>query len=284
MSMSRKSPLVMEAAQVTGWQDFVTVSSETAIVPVGGQSIQLHRDASNGLSATGTPSDLEADHRRLMHTVERHNLPVKFAAYALMVKQPIVFRCGERFGFDMVLMPIELDPTYDVQTRTLQMPVEAQRDVAAIRKAKIDFDELYIAHEVRPNTIRAGEPVPAQLVRPDVSDIRAKAHSIADGASDPAGSFWSLVRGTWDVVDSVGSAGLRAGTAAANTMGRIAGDVMTSLNPPRPVRPPTVSVSSSTSYDPILFGVIANKRHKVNGSVYGRFYRLTSWYWAVEGG
>ncbi|CAG0947370.1 hypothetical protein ANRL1_04029 [Anaerolineae bacterium] len=282
--MSRKSPLVMEAAQVTGWQDFVTTSSETAIVPVGGQSIQPHRDALNGLSMTEMPSDLKADHCRLMHAVERHNLPVKFAAYAPMVNHPIIFRCGERFGFDMVLIPIELDPTYDVQTRTLQMPVEAQRDLVAIRKAKIDFDELFIAHEVRPYTIQAGEPVPAHLVRPDVSDIRAKAQSIADGASDPAGSFWSLVRGTWDVVDSVGSAGLRAGSAAANTMGRIAGDVMNSLNPPRPMRTPTMSVSSSTSYDPILFGVIANKRHKMNGSVYGRFYRLTHWYWTVEGG
>jgi hypothetical protein len=70
--------------------------------------------------------------------------------------------------YDMVTIPLSEDPLYTQRDR-FPIPRKVLNHLRNLQKMSVDFDTLYIVHEIPKDTLRSGDPLPLDLVDPPPS-------------------------------------------------------------------------------------------------------------------
>lgn len=194
---------------------------------------------------------LAIQHESLMQRVHDRGLATRFLGYAPMFRgHPKIFR-GQRS--DWAMMNLTDDPTF-VDGRMI-VPRVVARDIRKTLKAGIDFDAIYVAHEIPTNSVQLGQKVPLDLIMPPPPQRLLR--RIAWIERIVAG-WWS---GIWSTTRGV-LAGAAMGVAVATF-------------------PLSVAFASA---DPILFGVNFASDYIYGSDPIGMWYYLTHWDWSQQRG
>lgn len=111
-------------------------------------------------------------HTEIVSKVEEHHLPIQFLGYAPLFQEMRVY-AGQ--GADWVMMNLTDDPSFKVQQNwvlgpkgRLIVPENVYKDIQSYRKTGIDFDAIFIAHEIDQGQVHSGMPVPVELLLPPI--------------------------------------------------------------------------------------------------------------------
>ena len=189
-------------------------------------------------------------YRRTLYLAEHHNLSLLFLGYAPVFSGIRVYR-GR--GCDWAMMQLGDDPVYSFHRQRLYAPKPVIEQMERLVQAGIEFDAIFIAHEIPLGSVKPGEPVPLELVIPPPHPEVRRRLSFLES---------TLIR-WWEFVTKVltGTAKVVAITAMSTGAG----------------------VAALAAQDPVLFGVQFDAAWQVNGQPVGMWYYLTHWYWP-EGG
>jgi len=191
------------------------------------------------------PHTLIQQHQRTTALATDKNLPIRFLGYSPIFTGTRVYR-GQ--GCDWALMNLTSDPLFYANGEKLIIPAAAATDIKTAVKAGINFDAMFIAHEIPSGSVKPGESVPLELIAPPPPPQVKQRLEKLDAAAE---TFWQ------GVVSAIGGIlGAAAATASA-------------------VAFPLALV------DPVLFGVYVNDSWIFNGKPFGMWYYVTHWYWPV---
>ncbi|HEU5101919.1 MAG TPA: hypothetical protein VFU22_23015 [Roseiflexaceae bacterium] len=106
--------------------------------------------------------DLFTQGRTILATSRQNGLPIRYLGTMPLFDGHRVYSGDRR---DWVLMPIQADPLHDDRDG-FPIPKRVLKDLRMIRRSEIDFDALYIAHEVPMGTVREDRAIPRGLLTP----------------------------------------------------------------------------------------------------------------------
>jgi hypothetical protein len=192
-------------------------------------------------------------HLHTMTTSDELALPVRFIGYAPVSNEPRVFR---GVASDWTLMPLTRDPLYYASGNKLLIPEAALADLARIHRAHLDFEALFIAHEVPQNSLMLGQAVPLEVLAPPPPPHLGKQLARVETVNR---LFWNAFRG--------GLRGLAMGAALAAVL------------PAAAVGIAGAAMMGAASLDPVIFGLNFDRSKTVNGQPLAMWYYLTHWYW-----
>jgi hypothetical protein len=156
---------------------------------------------------------------------------------------------------DVVLMNLAEDPLYKTCGNKFPMPMRVSKAVKKITRLGLDFDALYIAHEIPPGIIKTGETIPSELLMPPVPQ---KASARVDKLNSVTARWWTAVGMTMAMIARITSDLAIAAVMAPLAVGAMA------LAP--------------TGRDPWLLGVnFAQSRSHQNNL--GFWYSIAQWTW-----
>jgi len=207
----------------------------------------VHRNLPTFLSR-----ELVQRHQHVQTLAAQHHLPIQVIGCAPTFSEPRVYR---GVGTDWAFMNLADDPSYYANGEQLIMPQRVINEINRMLAVSIDFDAVYIAHETPQGSIQPGQPIPLEAVMPPPPASLARRLQMADQVAD---TFWKVV----------GTSIVGLGAAAALVAGGVAAAPL--------------ALSSLASLDPILFGVLLDKNHRVGGEHIGLWYYLTHWTWDTE--
>jgi hypothetical protein len=192
-------------------------------------------------------------HVHTMTTSDQLALPVRFIGYAPVSNDTQVFR---GVASDCALMPLTRDPLYYASGNKLLIPEAALADLARIHRAHLDFEALFIAHEVPKNSLMPGQAVPLEVLAPPPPPHLSKQLVRVETVNR---LFWTAFRG--------GLRGLAMGAAFAAVL------------PAAAVGIAGAALIGAASMDPVIFGLNFDRSKTVNGQPLAMWYYLTHWYW-----
>ena len=197
----------------------------------------------------GWPDELDLG-QRLVHviqTCQRERLPCQYLGTMPLFEDHRVYPGSER---DWVMMPLAQDPLFAQQDQ-YPIPASTLRQLQQIDRASIDFDIIYVAHEVEKNTVVQGEAVPLKAVVPPAPP---NVQRLSQRLGQTARSLFTLAL-----------APLVAWSAASAALGAM------------------VAALPAAILDPVLFGVVVRPgRDPQQGEVGGWFY-LAHWQYGSDG-
>ena len=158
---------------------------------------------------------------------------------------------------DWVLLPLAEDPSYRQHDGFATLPRVISR-LERIRDAGIEFDTLYIAHELPKGILEPGKPFDRRWLLPPPSP---KTRHLSERLGDAVQKSFR-----------VAAAPLRAGamvTAAAGAVAAAAGGAMAPL-----------MLLALLAVDPILFGAVIAPRRTVAPGELAAWFKLASWTYA----
>lgn len=125
----------------------------------------------NGLSVEAVDY-LFQRHAEIISKVEEQHLPIQFLGYAPLF-QEMRLHAGQ--DADWIMMNLTDDPSFKVQQNwilgpkgRLIVPENVYEDIQLYRKAGIDFDAIFIAHEIDQGQVHPGMSVPVELLLPPI--------------------------------------------------------------------------------------------------------------------
>jgi hypothetical protein len=184
--------------------------------------------------------------RRALETavvVKDHNLPVRLVGYSPTFSETRLYP-GQKT--DWVVMPLHQDPQIRAG-RPIYMPPHALNDLKRIRKSGLNFESIYIAHEVHKGTIDPTKPVTLEMIAPPTpQSVQIRAQEIAD---------WSM---------NVHRVGMSVFTAGVGVLAAL-------------LAAPAAMMAPTTGLDPILFGLHIDRNVTVNDRPLATWYYLTHW-------
>jgi hypothetical protein len=177
-------------------------------------------------------------------------LATRFLGYApLFHGHPQIFR-GQRS--DWAMMNLTDDPTF--RDGRMIVPRVVARDIRKTLKAGINFDAIYVAHEIPSNSVLPGEEVPLDLIMPPPPQRLLRRIAWIERV---VAGWWS---GIWSTTRGV-LAGAAVGVAIA-----------------------TFPLTMAFAADPVLFGVNFEPAYRFGEDPIGMWYYLTHWDWSQQRG
>ncbi len=204
-----------------------------------------------GLLASHLSRSLLQRHQRTLRLAECNNLPLSFLGYAPVFPAPHVY---PGLDCDWVVMSITIDPAFREWGRKFHFPALIKEQVERILQAGIEFDAIFIAHEIPQGLLESGKPVARELVLPSPDPRVLRRLEFLEGIVT---SWWNFVKGVAAAI--VGMAATTVETIAA-----------------------TNRVHRPTYRDPVLLGVQFDATCQVGGQPLGMWYYLAHWHWPVE--
>jgi len=140
------------------------------------------------------------------------------------------------------MMYLGEDPVYCFHGNKLYAPHHVTTDVKRIAAAGLEFDAIFVAHEIPTGAVKPGQEISLELIVPPPPPKVMKRLRFLERTS---GGWWHIIR---NVIKGALVSPVVAGVAA----------------------------------DPILFGVQLDDACKLDGQPVGMWYYLTHWYWPAE--
>ncbi len=190
-------------------------------------------------------------HEQTMAITVRESFPVTLIGAAPALSGMRVYRGQET---DWVLMNLSSDPLY-TQMR-MPLPNRVKKELKAYVRAGLDFEAIYVAHEIEVGRLTLGQPLTPEMLMPPPRGFAKRAEMLS-----------SASQGLWRIAATVGLAAV--GTAAA--MGTVAAATAGAGLAPL--------AAAALTYDPILFGLHLDRSVSVNGRPLALWYYLTHWNW-----
>ncbi len=193
-------------------------------------------------------------HEWTLATAERHRLPVVFIGCAPANEGTKVFKGVET---DWGLINIAEDPHYLDQDRRAVMPLRVQHELRTIARTGMDFEAIYIAHEVEKHSLVPGQSLTLEMIAPPAPEDFTKRSSMLNVAAD----------GIWSGIGKIITGTLRLGANALSAGASVSAGVASGFS------------SSAYSYDPIIFGLHIDRSVQIEGCPLALWYYLASWTW-----
>ena len=190
-------------------------------------------------------------HTKIEVAAAKHRLPVQLLGYATLFDGTKLYPGAKT---DWVMMNLSQDPMFYSNGNRLTLPEAAAKDVKRTVAAGINFDAIYIAHEIPAGQVWPGQPVPLELIAPPPSPQATRRLQAMEQRSI----------GLWDTVQSCLARMARIGKGAANTL---ASASMTAMALPL------------LALDPILFGIHFDDSWHFAGQPMAMWYYITHWRW-----
>lgn len=190
---------------------------------------------------------LASVHQRAREIVgygQKAGLPIQHAFDApLFSGQQII--PGQQY--DWAFMPIAEDPLYK-RDGTLPIPNDVLAQLSNIRRVGIDFDDIYIAHELPLGSVGPGHSVTADMLEPPVpKDVQRMSYEMGRKS-----------QGMWKIAAIPLVIGVFAGAAAL------------------------AAPIAAISLDPVLFGVVVGAGRKPVPGEMASFIYLAHWQYNKE--
>lgn len=185
-------------------------------------------------------------HNHTLERAQRRRLPLRFLGYAPAFSGTRVYPGANS---DWALMNVTEDTLFKAFNNRLPMPKAVKRDLMRVTQAGIDFDAIYVAHEIAPGIVRSGENVPLDLVMPPPPPGFTRR---ANALGDLTESLW------WGVGQFITASLLAVGLMPLGA---------------------ATGTFAAASYDPVLFGLHIDKARYAQGRPLALWYYLTHWYW-----
>ena len=204
-----------------------------------------------------TPSALVQQHTKTQLASQNNQLQVEFLGYAPVFTGTHLFPAEKT---DWVMMNLVNDPLYYTNGNRLIVPTVVKEKLDRILATGINFDAIYIAHEIPGGQVMPGEDVPLELIAPPPPPAVVKRSRELGRSSQ---SLWSFVQESLSKLAVVGK--------YATTTLALA-----------PIAVASVPIALAATLDPILFGVNFEKTWRVDNQMVGMWYYLTHWYWPEQ--
>jgi len=170
---------------------------------------------------------------------------------------------------DWAIMSLPNDPTYQPHKsifgrrigKSFHIPIRVRKTLEKIQASGLNFESIFIAHEIPKNTVGDGQRVPYELIAPPPPKRLLRQ---AENATYTALSFWNSVGHLAILTGMIAVAGVALTLAPAGAL--MMGSAITTGN-----------------LDPILFGLHIDETKKVNGMPLAMWYYLDHWVWSDEG-
>jgi hypothetical protein len=182
-------------------------------------------------------SALAKKHDFTLNCATQTGLPIQFLGYAPAFDGVKVFR-GQ--GTDWALMNVSDDPIFTRRDK-FPMPRVVVQSVRQAVKAGLDFDAIFIAHEIPSGQIRSGTPIPYELIMPP-----------------PPRRTLQRLHHLEKAISIVQAAAMLAASVPVVAVSFAA---------------------AVTQLDPILFGLHVDYQNCVQGQPFAMWYYLTHWVW-----
>jgi len=183
-------------------------------------------------------------HEQTMAITVREGFPVTLIGAAPAVSEMRVYRGQET---DWVLMNLSSDPLY-TQMR-MPLPNHVKKELKAYVRAGLDFEAIYVAHEIEAGRLTAGQPLTPEMLMPPPRGFAKRAEMLSSASQ----GLWRMA-----AIVSIAAIGAAAATASAGS---------------------APLASAALTYDPILFGLHLDRSVSVNGRPLALWYYLTHWNW-----
>lgn len=212
----------------TVWHDVYVV--EEAHLPVLGERVQV-------------PASLHTEMASIMRTGAHYGLPIRLAQYAPIPAGPQLYR-GE--STEVVVLSAADDPLF-ADPDGFPMPEKNLDELRRIQAAGLEFDDIWVAHELPLGTVQRGRPITAEMLAPPASRRSAET---SQRLGKMGGMLWKMA--AFPLLIAGGLALAAALPAAA------------------------------VGLDPIIFGLrVAPGRRAVPGEA-AAWVMLTGWAWNEE--
>lgn len=223
------------------------VKNDHSIVPIG--RTQLSRNSREILSPQS---------KTAIKIASSDNLPLRYFANAPLFDGHRLYQTDSD---DWVLMPIEDDPLFQYFKDKLYVPEKNIAEIEAVTNAGIDFDRIYIAHELPDNADFKDGRVSARSIAPAPSII---AQRQANQLNQQTNTLWKRTSQTVETMSKMvaGIATIAVGTAVAVV-----------------AAPATLTLGLAAGLDPILFGVNLTPDFTNEGQQIGEWFYITHWFW-----
>ena len=202
------------------------------------------------------PAELAYRYQQTELVSDACNLPIQYMGITPVFDDPRLYSGRES---DWVMMNLAEDPLFLDDGPGLVMPAPVIADINRVLEAGVDFDALFIAHEIPRGSLQSGEAVPLDLVAPPPPA----------GVSERLNRLNRVIENVWD------GARTTAGFTAKATAATAAGVAVAGIAVAR-------GALALTALDPILFGVFLDRKHTVRGQPLGLWYYVSHWTWNKE--
>lgn len=201
-------------------------------------------------------------HAALQQLTLRQDLDVRYIGAAQTFTEPRMFQGKQS---DWVLMNLTRDPLYYNNGSRLIAPKTVQQHLTALVTRGIEFDALFIAHELPKGYVQAGEQVPLEcLIPPPPEKKMQRLHALQ---AITGGYLKGIQMGL--TVSAVAAAAAVTTVAAAAVLAPLAiGGIALGA-----------AFSLASGVDPILFGLLIDRTTPVKGGYAATWYYLTQWNW-----
>jgi hypothetical protein len=183
-------------------------------------------------------------HEQTMAVTVREGFPVELIGAAPALSGMHVYRVQET---DWVLMNLSSDPLY-TQMR-MPLPNSVKKELKAYVRAGLDFEAIYVAHEIEAGRLTAGQPLTPEMLMPPPRGFAKRAEMLSSASQ----GLWRMA-----AIVSIAAIGAAAATASAGS---------------------APLAAAALTYDPILFGLHLDRSVSVNGRPLALWYYLTHWNW-----
>ena len=240
--------------------EFEAYDTPTADLEEGSLSLVQKRVGIAPQAGCQASAPLLQQHAEVTNRADRNKLPVRFFGYHPVFSGYRVVRPSNS-KTDWVLMNILHDPFFREITGapnlgqntsgTLYAPENVIASISDTVNAGIDFDSIFIAHEVPRGSVSAKDSLDLETLIPPPPPKARKQHDFRK---------WSLVR-YWNELLKLTKHTL--GIAAKTAAGTMA----------------FAAAAPAAGLDPVLFGVNYDENVVVDGELMGMFYYITHWRW-----
>lgn len=208
----------------------------------------LHELASLPVQATTLQK-----HERTLAVAQKHDLPIVFVGAAPAINGTKVFR---GVSTDWGLVNIAEDPHFIAEGNRAVIPQQVLHELKTIQRVGLDFEAVYVAHEIEKNRLAPGQMLTLDMIAPP-PPMGTVLRSAQMGQA--AESFWTgvgrLLLGSLKLGIGVLSTAAAVGVASASFG------------------------STAYAYDPILFGLHIDPTVLIEGRPLALWYYLASWTW-----
>lgn len=261
------------------------------------------RRQSSALTIAPPTQIMLQQHQRTMQIVQQQRLPTFFVGYAPAFTGLQLYRGQDS---DWTLMNLRDEALFQVLDNNMVLPHDVAEDVFRLHDAGIDFEAIYIAHEIPAGVLPDNATsVPLELIVPPPSDRQRRMNRLGDQSERLLGglgkvvgkSLQSVKKGAEITVRASITVGAAVGQAVDNEIkaaqaraeaARIRRETQQAERRAEQARQAAARAaannrsSSDYSYDPILFGLFLDKSNLVNGRPIALWYYISSWDWTPQ--
>jgi hypothetical protein len=172
-----------------------------------------------------------------------------------------------RSDSDWVIVPITEDPLFVETNRRFPMPKAILAQLHNYKKKGLQFEGIYVGHEIEPGVLKPGQSVTLDLIKPPPAPV---VHQRLSSLSSKAQNAWQVLGGIGTDAARIAGWAAMIGLAAPIAVGVGAGVAVGASLP---------FIAAAITYDPILFGLHIDRSVIVYGRPLAAWYYLTHWDW-----